>query len=72
MTPAAHAVGTCKSAAPKLDCDITAKSPFKLTTIYTFKVVAVNAVGHSSPGVGYSVPAAQTSPIVGTKAAVTG
>ncbi len=66
------AVGTCKSAAPKLDCDITAKSPFKLTTIYTFKVVAVNAVGHSGPGVGYSVPAAQTSPIVGTKAAVTG
>ena len=67
-----HEVGTCKSVAPKLDCDITAKSPFKLTTIYTFKVVAVNAVGHSGPGVGYSVPAAETSPIVETKAAVTG
>ena len=67
-----HAVGTCKSVAPKVDCDITAKSPFKLTTIYTFKVVAVNAVGHSGPGVGYSVPAAETSPIVETKAAVTG
>ncbi len=67
-----NAVGSCTSVAPTLTCDIKAKSPFKLTTIYTFKVVAVNAVGHSGPGVGYSVPAATTSPIVGTKAQVTG
>jgi hypothetical protein len=67
-----HQVGTCKSAAPKLTCDIKAKSKFKLTTIYTFKVISVNAVGHSTPGIGYSVPAATTSPIVDTPVHVTG
>jgi len=65
-------VGTCTSVAPTLQCNITSKSPFHLSTIYTFKVIAKNAVGHSSPGVGYSVPAASKSPIVGTKAQVTG
>jgi Fibronectin type III domain len=69
---AGHAVGSCKSIAPTLTCDIKSKSPFQLSTIYTFKVVAVNAVGRSSPGVGYSVPAAATSPIVTTKVQVTG
>jgi hypothetical protein len=67
-----HPVGSCTSVAPKLTCDIASKSRFKLTTIYTFKVVAVNAVGRSGPGIGYSVPAAGTSPIVGTKVSVTG
>ena len=67
-----HPVGSCTSTAAKLTCDITSKSKFKLTTIYTFKVVAVNRVGHSGPGVGYSVPAAARSPIIDTKAQVTG
>ena len=52
-------VGSCKTAAPTMQCDIS-HSHFKLATIYTFKVVAVNTVGRSSPGVGYSVPAAAT------------
>lgn len=65
-------VGGCTSVASTLKCDIKAKSRFKLTSIYTFKVIAVNAVGRSGPGIGYSVPAAGTSPIVGTKVSVTG
>jgi hypothetical protein len=67
-----HTVGTCTSGASKLTCDMTAKKHFNLSTIYTFKVVAKNAVGHSSPGVGYSVPAAAQSPITPTKVQVTG
>ena len=69
---AGNKVGGCTSKAPTMQCNITSHSHFKLSTIYTFKVVAVNAIGRSRPGIGYSVPAASTSPIVGTKVKVTG
>jgi hypothetical protein len=67
-----HMVGSCASKAPTTQCDMKSKAHFDLSMIYTFKVVAFNAVGHSTPGVGYSVPAAGTSPIAGTKVQVTG
>jgi len=68
-------VGTCTSISPALTCAISTASPFKLSEIYTFKVVAVNSVGHSTPGTGYSTPqvtTASTSPITSTKVQVTG
>jgi len=57
---AGNNVGSCTTKAPTLQCNITSKSPFKLTAIYTFKVVAVNAVGRSKPGIGHNAPAAFT------------
>ncbi len=67
---AGHKVGVCASVAPRLACDMSGH--FTLSKIYTFKVVAINAKGRSGPGIGYSVPNASKSPIVGTKVHVTG
>jgi hypothetical protein len=67
---AGHKAGVCTSVAPTLACDMSGH--FTLSKIYTFKVIAINAVGRSGPGIGYSVPNASKSPIVGTKVHVTG
>jgi len=68
---AGHKVGTCKSVAPTLRCMLTSKARFKQTKIYKFRVVAVNAIGRSKPGVGYSVPVAAPS-VLGKRVKVTG
>jgi hypothetical protein len=71
--PTGAAVGKCSTVAPVLTCNIG--HGYDLTQIYQFNVVAVNAVGHSTPGVGYSaplVPEATTSPITSAKVKVTG